>query len=118
MKEIKYNSDFTMFCEIHEDGNMVDITDKCPIELCQNMNKILGGKLKIGPNHLIYNLNGVRDESNDEVEIQDVYHYIVEKTHKTPEWTQQVDFKPIPHMKLLIAFNRYFYNYVYGTPIK
>ena len=38
--EIKYNSNFTMFCEIHEDGNMVDITDKCPIELCKNMNII------------------------------------------------------------------------------
>ena len=116
MREIKHNKDFTMICEIDENGNMIDITDKCPIELCQNFNKIMNGQLEINPKHLIYNLGGERNNSRDEQELQDVYYYLVEKTHKTPSWTQQVDFKPIPHMKLQIAFNRYFYNYVYGIP--
>lgn len=116
MREIKHNKDFTMFCEIHENGNMVDITDKCPVKLCQNFNKIMGGVLEIHPKHLIHNLGGERNDSRDEQELQDVYYYLVEKTHKTPSWIQQVDFKPIPHMKLQIAFNRYFYEYVYGIP--
>ena len=116
MKEIIHNKDFTMICEIDENGNMIDITDKCPIELCQNFNKILSGKLEINRKHAIYNLGGDVNNSRDELELQNVYYYLVEKTHKTPSWTQRVDFKPIPNAKLLIAFNRYFYQYVYGIP--
>lgn len=99
MKEIKYNSDFTMFCEIHEDGNMVDITDKCPIELCQNMNTILNGELVI-------------DDSFKDEPVEDIYNYIVEKTYETPTWTQEVNFKDKPKEKLLIAFNKFFFNYI------
>ena len=39
---IEHNKSFTQFSYIDNKGNMIDITDKCPIELCQTMRKVLG----------------------------------------------------------------------------
>lgn len=99
MKEILTNKSFTLFSYINDKNNMVDITKKCPIDLCQNMNTILNGDLII-------------DESIKDEPVEDIYHHIVEKTYHTPTWTQQVNFDDKPKEKLLIAFNKFFFDYI------
>ena len=99
MREITANKSFTLFSHIDENNNMVDITNKCPVEFCQNMNTILNGDLII-------------DESIKDKSVEDVYHYIVEKTYHTPTWTQEVKFKNKSKEKLIIAFNKFFFNYI------
>ena len=39
---IEHNRNYSKFWTVDRKGNMIDITDKCPITFCQNMSKILG----------------------------------------------------------------------------
>ena len=96
---IEHNKSFTQFSYIDNKGNMIDITDKCPIELCQTMRKVLG--------------DDMFDESLIDKEVEDIYHYLIEKTYQMPEW---VDISSYligePREKLLIAFNTFFFKMI------
>ena len=77
---------------------MLDITDKCPVKLCKNFKKILG-ELTI-------------DKSLVDKPCEDIYHNIVEKTYLTPRYIKDVSFKEQPKEKLLIAFNKFFFEMI------
>ena len=96
--EIIANPSFSKICSVDVNGNMLDITDKCPVELCKNFKKILG-ELTI-------------DKSLVDKPCEDIYHNIVEKTYLTPRYTKEVSFKEQPKEKLLIAFNKFFFEMI------
>ena len=96
---IEHNKSLTQFSYIDNKGNMIDITDKCPIELCQTMRKVLG--------------DNMFDESLVDKEVEDIYHYLIEKTYQMPDWvdiSSYLTFKPKD--KLLIAFNTFFFKMI------
>jgi len=96
--EIIANPSFSKICSVDVNGNMLDITDKCPVELCKNFKKILG--------ELTF------DKSLVDKPCEDIYHNIVEKTYQTPTYTKDVSFKEQPKQKLLIAFNKFFFEMI------
>ena len=96
--EITANSSFSKICSVDINGNILDITDKCPIGLCKNFKKILG-ELTI-------------DKSLVNKPCEDIYHNIVEKTYLTPRYIKDVSFKEQPKEKLLIAFNKFFFELI------
>ena len=94
---IEHNKSFTQFSYIDNKGNMIDITDKCPIELCQTMRKVLG--------------DDMFDESLVDKEVEDIYHYLIEKTYQMPDWVDISSYLTgKPKDKLLIAFNTFFFK--------
>ena len=96
---IQHNKTLTQFSYILNNGNMVDITDKCPIKLIQTMNEVLGGN--------------IFDENLIGEEVEDIYHYLIEKTHQMPEWVDMTAYlKNEPKRKLLIAFNTMFFKLI------
>lgn len=97
MKNIIANNSFDRFCYIDENNNMIDITNKCPVELSKNFKKILNDDL-------------VLNESIIETPIEDIYHNIVEKTYLTPSWIEEVNFNNQSKKKLIIAFNKFFFD--------
>lgn len=97
MKNIITNKSFGRFCYVDQNNNMIDITNKCPVELCINFKKILNDEL-------------VLDESIIKTPIEDIYHYIVEKTYLTPSWIEEVNFNSQSKKKLIIAFNKFFFD--------
>jgi len=96
--EIIANPSFSKICSVDTNGNMLDITDKCPVELCKNFKKILG-ELTI-------------DKSLVDEPCEDIYHNIVEKTYLTPTYIENISFKEQPKEKLLIAFNKLFFELI------
>ena len=96
--EIIANPSFSKICSVDVNGNMLDITDKCPVELCKNFKKILG-ELTI-------------DKSLVDKPCEDIYYNIVEKTYLTPRYIKDVSFKEQPKEKLLIAFNKFFFEMI------
>jgi hypothetical protein len=96
--EIIANPSFSKICSVDINGNMLDITDKCPVELCKNFKKILG-ELTI-------------DKSLVDEPCEDIYHNIVEKTYLTPTYIENISFKEQPKEKLLIAFNKLFFELI------
>jgi len=101
MNEIIVNPSIDKFCYIDDKDNMVDITDKVSkrlIELYKKFQIILGDDL-------------VLDKSLTSEPIEDIYEYIVEKAYQTKEYVfEPTTFKEKPKKKLLIAFNKFFYN--------
>ena len=96
---IEHNESFTQFSYIDNKGNMIDITDKCPIELCQTMRKVLG--------------DDMFDESLVDKEVEDIYHYLIEKTYQMPDWVDISSYLTgKPKDKLLIAFNTFFFKMI------
>ena len=96
---IEHNKSFTQFSYIDNKGNMIDITDKCPIELCQTMRKVLG--------------DDMFDESLVDKEVEDIYHYLIEKTYQMPDWVDISSYLTgKPKDKLLIAFNTFFFKMI------
>ena len=96
---IEHNKSFTQFSYIDNTGNMIDITDKCPIELCQTMRKVLG--------------DDMFDESLVDKEVEDIYHYLIEKTYQMPDWVDISSYLTgKPKDKLLIAFNTFFFKMI------
>ena len=96
---IQHNKSLTQFSYILNNGNMVDITNKCPIKLIQTMNEVLDGN--------------IFDESLVGEEVEDIYHYLIEKTYQMPDW---IDISAYltgqPREKLLIAFNTFFFKMI------
>ena len=96
---IEHNKSLTQFSYVDEKGNMTDITDKCPIELCQVMHKVLG--------------DNMFDESLVNKEVEDIYHYLIDKTYQMPEWVDISSYLTgKPREKLLIAFNTFFFKMI------
>jgi|TARA_B100000242_G_C42936792_1_gene434455 hypothetical protein len=93
---IEHNESFTQFSYIDKNGNMNNITNKCPIELCKNMRRLFG--------------DNMFDETLINKETEDIYDYIIEKIYKTPEYLEQVQFNN--ETKLKIAFNKFFYKMI------
>jgi len=85
---------------IDEKNNMIDITNKIPfrlIELIKKMRYIFGDDLVID-----------KSISGD---IEDIYEYIIEKAYERPEYIfEELKFKDNAKQKLLIAFNKFFWN--------
>ena len=96
---IEHNKSLTQFSYVDDQGNMTDITNKCPIDLCKVMYKVLG--------------DNMFDESLVDKEVEDIYHYLIEKTYQMPEW---IDISAYltgkPREKLLIAFNTFFFKMI------
>ena len=42
---IEHNESFTQFSYIDKNGNMNNITNKCPVELCKNMRRLFGDNM-------------------------------------------------------------------------
>jgi hypothetical protein len=97
MKNIITNKSFDRFCYVDENNNMIDITNKCPIELCKNFKKIIKDKV-------------ILDKSIIDIPVEDIYHHIIEKTYSTPSWMEEVNFNNHSKKKLIIAFNKFFFN--------
>ena len=93
---IEHNESFTQFSYIDKNGNMNNITNKCPLELCKNMRRLFG--------------DNMFDETLINKETEDIYDYIIEKIYKTPEYLEQVQFNN--ETKLKIAFNKFFYKMI------
>ena len=100
MKEIIISPSFKTFCYFDEKNNMIDITNKIPfrlIELIKKMRYIFGDDLVID-----------KSISGD---IEDIYEYIIEKDYERPEYIfEELNFKDNAKQKLLIAFNKFFWN--------
>ena len=86
---------FNKICYIDEKNNMIDITDKCPIELCVKVKKII--------KDLVIDKNSIEP-------VEDIYHYIIEKLYLTPEFNEEVNFDGVSKEKLSIAFNKFFFD--------
>jgi len=80
---------------IDEKNNMIDITDKCPIELCIKVKKII--------KDLVLDKNSIKP-------VEDIYHHIIEKLYLTPEFYEDVNFNKVSKEKLSIAFNKFFFD--------
>ena len=96
---IEYNKSLTKFWKVDDKGNMIDITDKCPVLLCQSMKKLIGDDLFD---------NSIINETTEPI-----YDYIVEKTYQWPEYIEDVEFKN--KKKLKIAFNKFYENFTRNT---
>jgi hypothetical protein len=96
---IEHNDSLTAFSYIDKKGNMIDITDKCPIQLCQVMYKVLG--------------DNMFDESLIDKDVEDIYHHLVDKTYHMPEWIDMTAMlNDNPKYKLKIAFNKFFFGMI------
>jgi hypothetical protein len=83
---------------IDDKANMVEIDDEGLIELHKNMKKILGD--------ITFDENLIKP-------IEPIYHYIVEKIYTLPEYAYDASFKEQPKEKLLIAFNKFFFDKIH-----
>tara|TARA_B000000565_G_scaffold25928_1_gene17679 strand:- start:642 stop:962 length:321 start_codon:yes stop_codon:yes gene_type:complete len=104
---IEHNESFTQFSYIDKNGNMNNITNKCPIELCKNMRRLFG--------------DNMFDETLINKETEDIYDYIIEKIYKTPEyldvevihqWYERLGTEETFKSKLKIAFNKLFFKMI------
>ena len=86
---------FNKICYLYEKNNMIDITNKCPIELCIKIKKII--------KDLVIDKNSIKP-------VEDIYHYIIEKLYLTPEFNEEVNFDGVSKEKLSIAFNKFFFD--------
>ena len=86
---------FDKICYIDDKSNMVNITDKCPIDLCIKVKSII--------NELTIDKDLIKP-------VEDIYHYIIEKIYLSPEFYEQVNFNEVPKGKLIIAFNKFFFD--------
>ena len=93
---IEHNRNYSKIWTVDKKGNMIDITDKCPITFCQNMSKILG--------------ENMIDKRLINETTEDIYDYIVEKVYQMPEYIQDVPFKSPD--KLKVAFNKLFFKII------
>jgi hypothetical protein len=83
---------------IDDKANMVEIDDEALTELYKNIKKILGD---------------ITLDENLIKPVEDIYYYIVEKIYTLPEYAQGVSLKEKPKAKLLIAFNKFFFEKIY-----
>ena len=100
MNEIVISPSFDTFCYFDNKNNMIDITNKIPFRLLgliKKMKYIFGDDL-------------VLDKSIIE-DVEDIYHYIIEKAYERPDYIyEDLNFKDQPKQKLLVAFNKFFFD--------
>ena len=78
-----------------KNGNMTDITNKCPVDLCQIMHKVLG--------------DNMFDESLVNKEVEDIYDYIIEKNLSNARVDlEQKAYNLTGKPREKIAFNKFF----------
>tara|TARA_B110000908_G_scaffold26382_1_gene30627 strand:+ start:22 stop:345 length:324 start_codon:yes stop_codon:yes gene_type:complete len=85
---------------IDDTSNMIEIDDANIIELYKSM-KVMVGDVVI-------------DKTLIEP-IEDIYHYIIEKIYTMPGYAYEISFKSfdeLPKEKLLIAFNKFFFDMI------
>ena len=101
MNEIVISPSFDTFCYFDNKNNMIDITNKIPfklIELIKKMRYIFGDDI-------------VLDKSLITDDIEDIYHYIIEKAYKRSDYIfEELNFKDQAKQKLLVAFNKFFFE--------
>ena len=101
MNEIIISPNVTNFCYVDENNNMVDITDKIPYRLLKFVKK---AKLLFGDDIIL-------DRALVEKHNEDIYEYLIEKAYETKDYCfKRTKFKPRPKEKLLIAFNKLFFD--------
>jgi hypothetical protein len=101
MKEIIISPNITSFCYIDDDNNMIDITDKIPYRLLQFVKKT---KFLFGDDIIL-------DRALVKKHNEDIYEYLIEKAYETKDYCfKKTKFKPRPREKLLIAFNKLFFD--------
>ncbi len=93
---IEHNKSYSKFWKVDDNGNMVDITDRCPIVLCQNMKDLVGD----------YEI----DHNLITKETEDIYDYIIEKLYTMPMYLEETSFKSPD--KLKIAFTKLFFKLI------
>ena len=101
MNEIVISPSFDTFCYFDNKNNMIDITNKIPfklIELIKKMRYIFGDDI-------------VLDKSLIADDIEDIYHYIIEKAYERSDYIfEELNFKDNAKQKLLVAFNKFFFD--------
>ena len=101
MNEIVISPSLKTFCYFDEKNNMIDITSKIPFRLLKLVKKM----------KYIFGDNIVLDRSLISDDIEDIYHYIIEKAYQKQDYIfEELNFKDNAKQKLLIAFNRFFWN--------
>ena len=101
MNEIIVSPDVTTFCYVDENFNMIDITDDVPYRLQQFIKRC---KFILGDNLVL-------DRKLIEKETEDIYEYLIEKAYETKDYCfKKTKFKPRPKEKMLIAFNKLFFD--------
>ena len=86
---------------------MIDITSKIPFKLLKLVKKM----------KYIFGDNIVLDKSLISDDIEDIYHYIIEKAYEKQDYIFEETKTNIPHVdnnkrKLKIAFNKLYYNVI------
>ena len=101
MNEIVISPSLKTFCYFDEKNNMIDITNKIPfrlLELVKKMKYIFGDDI-------------VLDKSLISNDIEDIYHYIIEKAYQRSDYIfEELNFKDQAKQKLLVAFNKFFFE--------
>lgn len=101
MNEIVISPSLKTFCYFDEKNNMIDITNKIPfrlLELVKKMKYIFGDDI-------------VLDKSLISNDIEDIYHYIIEKAYERSDYIfEELNFKDQAKQKLLVAFNKFFFD--------
>lgn len=101
MNEIIISPSFKTFCYFDNNNNMIDITDKIPFRLLQLIKKM----------RYIFGDNVVLDKSLIADDIEDIYHYIIEKAYERPDYIfEELNFKDQAKQKLLVALNKFFFD--------
>ena len=87
---------------IDDKANMVEIDDEALLKLYHSIETVVGD-IKFNERRLRYE------------PVEDIYYHIVEKIYQMPDYCKwnDVPFKEKPKAKLLIAFNRFFFDKVY-----
>jgi hypothetical protein len=80
---------------------MIDITDKIPFRLLELIKKM----------RYIFGDDVVLDKSLITDDIEDIYHYIIEKAYERTDYIfEELNFKNKAKEKLLSAFNKFFFD--------
>ena len=101
MNEIVISPSLKTFCYFDDKNNMIDITSRIPfklLKLVKKMKYILGDDI-------------VLDKSLIADDIEDIYHYIIEKAYEKQDYIfEELNFKDHAKQKLLVAFNKFFFD--------
>ena len=101
MNEIVISPSFDTFCYFDNKNNMIDITNKIPFKLKELIKKM----------RYIFGDDIVLDKSLIVDDIEDIYHYIIEKAYKRSDYIfEELNFKDQAKQKLLVAFNKFFFE--------
>ena len=101
MNEIVISPSLKTFCYFDEKNNMIDITNKIPFKLLELVKKM----------KYIFGDDVVLDKSLITDDIEDIYHYIIEKAYQRSDYIfEELNFKDQAKQKLLVAFNKFFFE--------